>query len=81
MKDFIEANKEFKYRSSNFIPQEIIVRDNLGLYLHLYESGFWITEDTYETTKYYLCKNITPGLIRKHLNINNEKLRLNRTEE
>jgi hypothetical protein len=81
MKDFIEANKEFKYRSSNFIPQEIIVRDNLGLYLHLYESGFWITEDTYETAKYYLCKNITPGLIRKHLNINNEKLRLNRTEE
>jgi len=81
MKDFIEANKEFKYRSSNFIPQEIIVRDNLGLYLHLYESGFWITEDTYETAKYYLCKNITPGLIRKHLNINNEKLRLNQTEE
>jgi len=81
MKDFIEANKEFKYRSSNFIPQEIIVRDNLGLYLHLYESGFWITEDTYETAKYYLCKNITPGLIRKHLNINNEILRLTRTEE
>ncbi len=81
MKDFIEANKEFKYRSSNFIPQEIIVKDNLGLYLHLYDSGFWITEDTYETSKYYLCKNITPGLIRKHLNINNEKLRLKQSEE
>ena len=80
MKDFIEANKEFKYRSSNFIPQEILIKDNLDLYLHLYESGFWITTDTYETTKYYLCKNITPGLIRKHLNINNEKLRLNKEE-
>ena len=81
MKDFIDANKEFKYRSSNFIPQEIIIRDNLDLYLHLYESGFWITEDTYETARYYLCKNITPGLIRKHLNINNEKLRSKQTEE
>ena len=81
MKDFMEANKEFKYRSSNFIPQEIIVRDNLGLYLHLYESGFWITEQTYETAKYYLCKKITPGLIRKHLNINNEILRSMQKEE
>jgi hypothetical protein len=81
MKDFIEANKEFKYRSSNFIPQEIIIKDNLGLYLHLYESGFWITTDTYESAKYYLCKNITPGLIRKHLNINNEILRSKKAEE
>ena len=81
MKDFIEANKEFKYRSSNFIPQEIIIKDNLALYLHLYESGFWITTDTYETTKYYLCRNITPGLIRKHLNINNEILRSKKGEE
>ena len=81
MKDFIEANKEFKYRSSNFIPQEIIIKDNLALYLHLYESGFWITTDTYETAKYYLCRNITPGLIRKHLNINNEILRSKKAEE
>ena len=81
MKDFIEANKEFKYRSSNFIPQEIIIKDNLALYLHLYESGFWITTDTYESAKYYLCKNITPGLIRKHLNINNEILRSKKAEE
>ena len=81
MKDFIEANKEFKYRSSNFIPQEILIKDNLDLYLHLYESGFWITTDTYETAKYYLCKNITPGLIRKHLNINNEILRSKKAEE
>ena len=80
MKDFMEANKEFKYRSSNFMPQEIIIRDNLDLYLHLYESGFWITTETYETAKYYLCKNITPGLIRRHLDINNEKLRLTREE-
>jgi hypothetical protein len=81
MKNFIEANKEFKYRSSNFIGQEIIIKDNLDLYLHLYESGFWITEHTYETAKYHLCKNITPGLIKKHLNINNEILRLQRSKE
>jgi hypothetical protein len=81
MKDFIKANKEFKYRSSNFIPQEIIIKDNLDLYLHLYGSGFWISNDMYETAKYYLCKNITPGLIRKHLNINNEILRLQRLEK
>ena len=81
MKDFIEANKEFKYRSSNFIGREIIIRDNLGLYLHLYESGFWITTDTYDSAKYYLCKNITPGLIRRHLDINNEILRSKKAEE
>ena len=81
MKDFIEANKEFKYRSSNFIGQEIIIKDNLDLYLHLYDSGFWITEHTYDTSKYYLCKNITPGIIRKHLNINNEILRSKKAEQ
>jgi hypothetical protein len=81
MKDFMEENKDFKYRTSNFIPLEIINKDNLDLYLHLYNCGFWITEDTYETAKYHLCKNITPGLIRKHLNINNELLRLQRSEQ
>jgi len=81
MKDFIEANDDFKYRSSNFMPLEIIIKDNLDLYLHLYDSGFWITEETYDTARYYLCKNITPGLIRKHLNINNEILRLQRSKK
>ena len=75
MKDFIEANDNFKYRSSNFMPLDIIIKDNLDLYLHLYDSGFCITEETYDTARYYLCKNITPGLIRKHLNINNKILR------
>jgi hypothetical protein len=81
MKDFIEANDDFQYRSSNFMPLEIIIKDNLDLYLHLYNSGFWITEETYDTARYYLCKKITPGLIRKHLNINNKILRSMQKEE
>lgn len=69
MVDFrLENQKEYKYMMSNFIHRNIVIEDNLELYLHLHSSGFWVSEELFESAKYYLCKKITPGLIRRHLN-------------
>ena len=56
------------YFNSNYIHTNIVVEDNLGLYTHLYNSGFLVCEELYRTSVHYLCRKITPGLIRKHIN-------------
>ena len=56
--------RELNYR---FIQTNIIVDDNLELYTHLYNSGFTVGEESFSLSVHYLCKKITPGLVRKHI--------------
>ena len=53
--------------NNRFIQTNIIVDDNLDLYTHLYNSGFTVGEESFCLSVHYLCKKITPGLVRKHI--------------
>jgi len=70
MRDLKAENEQtgLRYFNSNYIHTNIVVEDNLGLYMHLYNSGFLVCEELYRTSVHYLCRKITPGLIRKHIN-------------
>lgn len=61
------ARTNLQYFNSNYIHTNIIVEDNLDLYMHLFNSGFLVCEETYRISIYYLCRKITPGLVRKHI--------------
>jgi len=67
MRKLKAENAQLKYVNSNYIHTNIIVEDNLDLYMHLYNSGFLVCEETYRTSVHYLCRKITPGLVRKHI--------------
>jgi hypothetical protein len=68
LRELMAENTQMKYFNSNYIHTNIIVEDNLDLYMHLYNSGFLVCEETYRTSIHYLCRKITPGLVRKHIN-------------
>jgi hypothetical protein len=69
MRDLIMENDRngFKYINYDSIQVNIIVEDNLDLYTHLYNSGFIVSEETFCLSVQYLCRRITPGLVRKHI--------------
>ena len=67
LRELKAENTQMKYFNSNYIHTNIIVEDNLDLYMHLYNNGFLVCEETYRTSVHYLCKKITPGLVRKHM--------------
>lgn len=67
LRELMAENTQMKYFNSNYIHTNIIVEDNLDLYMHLYNSGFLVCEETYRTSVHYLCRKITPGLVRKHI--------------
>jgi hypothetical protein len=67
LRELMAENTQMKYFNSNYIHTNIIVEDNLDLYMHLYNSGFLVCEETYRTSIHYLCRKITPGLVRKHI--------------
>ncbi len=68
LRELIAENTQMKYFNSNYIHTNIIVEDNLDLYMYLHNSGFLVCEETYRTSVHYLCRKITPGLVRKHIN-------------
>jgi hypothetical protein len=67
LRELKAENAQMKYFNSNYIHTNIIVEDNLDLYMHLYNNGFLVCEETYRTSVHYLCRKITPGLVRKHI--------------
>lgn len=67
LRELKAENTQMKYFNSNYIHTNIIVEDNLDLYMHLYNSGFLVCEETYRTSVHYLCRKITPGLVKKHI--------------
>jgi hypothetical protein len=69
MRDLIVENEKFGFKYMNYdsIQVNIIADDNLGLYTHLFNSGFIVSEVTFTFAVNYLCKMITPGLVRKHI--------------
>jgi|Laugrespbdmm15sd_2_1035082.scaffolds.fasta_scaffold01516_4 hypothetical protein len=67
LRELRAENVQMKYFNSNYIHTNIIVEDNLDLYMHLYNSGFLVCEGTYHISIHYLCRKITPGLVRKHI--------------
>jgi hypothetical protein len=64
MRELIIGGDRINYSS---IQTNIIVDDNLDLYMHLYNSGFTVGEESFCLSVHYLCKMITPGLVRKHI--------------
>jgi hypothetical protein len=73
---FIEAHfgvtlKELIKNSNNFdlnvIECNVILNENLEVYNYLRESGFEVNEISLRTAIHYRNNRITPGLIRKHL--------------
>lgn len=64
MRDLIIGDERINYSN---IQTNIIVDDNFDLYTHLYNSGFTVGEESFFLSVHYLCRKITPGLVRKHI--------------
>ena len=64
IRELIVGSERISFSS---IQTNIIVDDNLDLYTHLYNSGFTVGEESFCLSVHYLCKKITPGLVRKHI--------------
>jgi hypothetical protein len=69
MRDLITENERcgFQYMNYDSIQVNIFADDNLDLYNHLFNSGFIVSEVSFSFSVHYLCRRITPGLVRKHI--------------
>ena len=58
-----------KYLGENkpYISEQVIKNDNLELYEHMQSAGYLIHKEFINIAKYYRCKKLSPGLLKKHI--------------
>ena len=54
-------------KENKYMPDAIIEKNDLELYTYLRSIGFKVSESALETALHYKTRNISPGLIKKHI--------------